>query len=131
MNCFYFLKSLFTILFFLIIFTSCSFTTTIYSDPKGAKVFIDNVFVGETPYIHSFTSKEAKNQSIKLVVESPAPKKLSTIEKIKMFEKLSNEGKISKKKFDKFRTRMERNKSPWSNQKVPDGLKKPIYQSTR
>ena len=90
MNCFDLLKPFFTILFFLLIFTSCSFTTTIYSDPKGAKVFIDNVFVGETPYIHTFTSKEAKNQSIKLVVESPAPKKLSTIEKIKMFEKLSN-----------------------------------------
>ena len=127
MNCFYFLKPLLSVLLFLIIFTSCSLTTTIYSDPKGAKVFIDNVYVGKTPYIHTFTIKEAKNQSIKLVIESPAPKKLSTIEKIKMFEKLSNDGKISKKKFDKYRTKMERNKYPRPYQKVPDGLKKPIY----
>jgi hypothetical protein len=126
MNCFNFFKPLLSSLFFLIIFTGCRLTTTIYSDPKGAKVFIDNVFVGETPYIHTFTSKEAKNQSIKLVVESPAPKKLSTIEKIKMFEKLSNDGKISKKKFDKYRTKMEKNKYPRPYQKVPVGLKKPI-----
>tara|TARA_Y100000385_G_C12666003_1_gene455862 strand:- start:136 stop:528 length:393 start_codon:yes stop_codon:yes gene_type:complete len=129
MNCFYFFKPLLSVLFFLIIFTSCKLTTTIYSDPKGAKIFIDNVYVGKTPYIHTFTSKEAKNQSIKLVVESPPPKKLSTIEKIKMFEKLSNDGKISKNKFDKYRTKMEKNKSTWQKQKIPHGLKKPSFKN--
>lgn len=127
MNCFYFLKPILNTILFFIIFTNCSLTTTLYSDPKGAKVFIDNVYVGNTPYIHKSTMKDAKNQSIKLVIDSPPPKKLSTIEKIKMFEKMSNEGKISKKKFDKFRTRLEKDKSPWLNQKVPDGLKKPVY----
>ena len=121
----YFVDPFIKVIIALILLSSCSQTTTIYSDPKGAKVFIDNVYVGKTPYVHVCKRSEAKNQSIKLVLESPPAKKLSTIDKIKMFEKMSKEGKISKKKFDKYRTKMEMNKYPVPHQKIPDGLKKP------
>ena len=121
----HFFSSIIKVILLLSVLSSCSYTTTIYSDPKGAKVFVNNIYVGDTPYIHTFTNKEAKNQTIKLVTKSPPAKKLSTIEKIKMFEKMSKEGKISKKKYDKFRTQMEGKKSPWIQEEIPKGLRVP------
>tara|TARA_B100001057_G_C22461998_1_gene799242 strand:- start:24 stop:440 length:417 start_codon:yes stop_codon:yes gene_type:complete len=131
----YFVDPFIKVIIALILLSSCSQTTTIYSDPKGAKVFIDNVYVGKTPYVHVCKRSEAKNQSIKLVLESPPAKKLSTIDKIKMFEKMSKEGKISKKRFNEYRYQTEMKKvpldqmkkSPWNNQKVSKKIEIPNY----
>jgi hypothetical protein len=105
-------------------FSGCKITTSITSDPVAAKVFIDNVYVGKTPYLHTVSRFNTSLSTIKLIVVESKLKNISTIEKLEMFEKLSKKGKIPKKKLDKLRPQLEKkNDKPLFYEKIPKALK--------
>ena len=53
----------------LILFSSCASTTLIQSNPSGAKVFVDGVHRGETPYQHRDTKIVGSTTLIQLQKE--------------------------------------------------------------
>ncbi|MCK3686385.1 PEGA domain-containing protein [Maribellus sp. YY47] len=54
---------------FLIFFSSCASTTLLESTPSGAKVYLNGVSVGETPYQHRDTKIVGSTTSLKLEKE--------------------------------------------------------------
>ena len=60
------IKALSVLLAGAVLFTSCASTTMIQSDPKGAKVYIDDELVGETPYQHRDTKIVGSHTPIRL-----------------------------------------------------------------
>jgi len=62
-------------LFFAIIvfFGSCVSTTTIVSEPPGAKVYLNGMNVGKTPYRHSDTKIVGSTTSVRLELEGYEP----------------------------------------------------------
>ena len=63
------------ILFLLTIFTSCSTTNTILSEPFGAEVYIDNELVGKTPY--TYKKKWSSSHTIRILVDNPESGKIN------------------------------------------------------
>lgn len=57
----------------LIVFASCTSTTLIQSTPSKAKVYIDGMHVGETPYIYSDSKIVGSSMMIKLEKEGYKP----------------------------------------------------------
>jgi hypothetical protein len=53
--------------------TACSSTTVIRSNPSGARVFIDNSYVGTTPYTLSDSKIAGSSTSIRLEYPGRAP----------------------------------------------------------
>lgn len=56
-----------------VLFTSCASTTLIKSNPEGAKVYIENAYVGQTPYSYSDTKIVGSTTSIRLEKEGYDP----------------------------------------------------------
>lgn len=56
-----------------IFIASCSSTTSIQSEPKGAKLYMDNQPVGTTPYIYSDTKIAGTCTSIRLEKDGYVP----------------------------------------------------------
>lgn len=69
-----FINSICFFLSFSILFTSCSSTTMIVSNPPKAKVYIDGAFAGETPYRH--TDSKIVGSSMLLKIEKDGFKPL-------------------------------------------------------
>ena len=60
-------KALSTVIVVLVILVSgCSSTTVINSDPSGAKLYIDGVKTGKTPYVYTDSKIVGSTTSIKL-----------------------------------------------------------------
>lgn len=57
----------------LILFSSCSSTTMIQSEPSGAKVYLNGEPVGTTPYAYSDTKIVGSVNSVELVKDGYAP----------------------------------------------------------
>lgn len=53
----------------LILFSSCASTTMIKSNPSGAKLYLNEQFVGKTPYRHSDTKIVGSNIEVRLEKE--------------------------------------------------------------
>lgn len=56
-----------------ILFSSCSSTTMIVSDPPKAKLFIDGELVGETPYRHTDSKIVGSTMTLKMEKEGYQP----------------------------------------------------------
>ena len=56
-----------------VLFTSCASTTLIKTNPIGAKVYIENAYVGETPYNYSDTKIVGSTTSIRFEKEGYDP----------------------------------------------------------
>ncbi len=68
-----FLKVISFFLSSLILFSSCASTTMIESMPSGAKVYVDDGFVGKTPYPYKDTKIVGSCTTIKLKKEGYEP----------------------------------------------------------
>ena len=66
------LKTLFN-LFLAVQMVSCASYTMITSNPQGAKVYLDGMYVGKTPYTHSDTKIVGATTQIKLTKEGCEP----------------------------------------------------------
>ena len=55
------------------LFTSCSSTTMIKSNPSKAKVYLDGAFVGETPYLHRDSKIVGSSMVVKIEKEGFQP----------------------------------------------------------
>lgn len=51
----------------------CSSTTVIHSKPEGAKVYLDNCYVGTTPYTHKDMKLVGSSIPLRLTKESYEP----------------------------------------------------------
>jgi hypothetical protein len=56
-----------------VLFTSCASTTTIQSNPSGAKVYLNGEPVGTTPYTHQDTKIAGSTTTVKLEKEGYEP----------------------------------------------------------
>lgn len=57
----------------IVLFTSCASRTLIKSNPEGAKVYIEDAYVGETPYSYSDTKIVGSTTAIRIEKEGYAP----------------------------------------------------------
>lgn len=69
-------QNLIIVVSFSILFSACSSSTLIHSQPSGAVVYIDNMRVGETPYLH--TDSKISLSSTTLVLEKEGYEPLHT-----------------------------------------------------
>ena len=56
-----------------VLFASCSSTTMIQSTPSKAKLYLDNQYVGETPYTHMDSKIVGSSMQVKLEKEGYKP----------------------------------------------------------
>ena len=68
-----FLRTIASVLLLSFVMISCSSTTMITSDPPGAKLYINGMSVGNTPYMHSDTRIVGSMLMIKLEKEGYEP----------------------------------------------------------
>lgn len=109
-----YLSNLFLTILLLSIFTCCTTTNTIISEPLGAEVYIDDELVGKTPF--TYKKKWSSSQTIKLLVDNPEsgkinfPKIMDNISKEKALskiEKLFREGYITKNDYEKAKKKLK------------------------
>lgn len=67
------IKALAILLAGAILFSSCASTTMIYSNPQGAKVFLNGEPVGKTPYLHTDTKIVGSTTTVRLEKEGFKP----------------------------------------------------------
>ena len=63
------LTGLLLVVGFILSTSSCASTTIINSNPQGAKVYMNQSFVGTTPYTHTDTKIVGSTTAIKLTME--------------------------------------------------------------
>lgn len=63
------LTGLLLVVGFILYTSSCASTTIINSNPQGAKVYMNQSFVGTTPYTHTDTKIVGSTTSVKLTKE--------------------------------------------------------------
>jgi hypothetical protein len=62
-----------TFLILIFLFSSCSSTTMIQSNPSKAKIYLDGAYIGETPYLYEDTKIVGSSMVIKLEKEGYKP----------------------------------------------------------